>query len=337
MRRIALLLAGTLALTACAGVETDSTTSTRPATLPAPSTTSQPTGPAYGFSFSPANYDADGWTGFFPVAARGGTIVTWAGDWAELDDEEGPAVTIGELAQRAGLDLMAVVGPFSDGYSIRSIEDNAADYVDRAARYAERFQPRFMTLGVEVDIPAVRDPDGFEAFVDLFANATAAVHAASPDTQVMLAFQLESMKGRRDGVFGEGIVDPTWELIDRFPDADIIAFTTYPGLIYGDPADIPDDYYAEISDRVDKPVAFIEVGWQSGEIGAAEWDSDPAEQAEAVTRILELTSELSPEPFIWSFLWDPPGIPPFDTMGLFDAGGEPESAAWDAWLEFWGR
>jgi hypothetical protein len=149
----------------------------------------------------------------------------------------------------------------------------------------------------------------------------------------MVAFQLESLSGRRDGIFGEGIVEPRWELIDRFPDADIIAFTTYPGLIFHDPSEIPDDYHTRLLDIVDRPIAFIEMGWHSAALGAAEWDSTPAEQAEAVAIMMERMAPVNAEPVIWSFLWDPPAIAPYDTMGLFD--GDPTSAALDAWDAFW--
>ena len=50
----------------------------------------------------------------------------------------------------------------------------------------------------------------------------------------MVAFQLESISGRQDGIFGEGVTEPRWELIDLFPDADIIGFTPYLGLIFQD-------------------------------------------------------------------------------------------------------
>jgi hypothetical protein len=286
-------------------------------------------------SFSPPSYDGAGTERFFAAAPNVAEIITWAGDWDELSADGGPAVSLRDLALGAGMDMMAVVGPFSDGHAIRPVDEASDRYIANAAEYAARYTPRYMTLGVEVDTAYRREPDEFERFVGLFSDAAEAVHQASPSTQVMVAFQLESMKGRRDGIINEGISDPTWELIDLFPEADIIAFTSYPGLIYTDPADIPDDYYAEILDYVDRPVAMLELGWHSGPIGAPDWDSDPTEQGMAIDILLERLDSIDPVITLWSFLWDPPSIAPFDTMGLIDAGTEPPSAAWNRWIAHW--
>ena len=64
-------------------------------------------------------------------------------------------------------------------------------------------------------------------------------------------------------------------------------------------------------------------------LGAPEWDSTPEEQAEAVTVMMERMAPPNADRIIWSFLWDPLAIAPYDTMGLLDDG--PTSAALDAW------
>ena len=334
MRTAAILAAGTITLAGCgtSPVSSDDAPST---TEPVVTGLDEPQH-AHGFAFSPSTYEPEGWNQFFDVAASGATLVTWAGDWSELSADTGPAVVINGLAAEHGMDTMAVVGPFSEGRAVRPVAGAAESYVEKATAYATAFQPRFLTLGIEIDIAATREPDEFDAFVEVFADAARSVHGASPDTKVLVAFSLESLSGRRDGIIGEGITDPQWELIDRFPDADIIAFTTYPGLIFKDPEDIPDDYYTRLAEIVDKPIGFVEMGWHSGEIGASEWDSTPEEQAKAISVILERMASLDAELVIWSFLWGPPGIVPLDTMGLFDAGSEPASETWENWNAFWG-
>lgn len=140
------------------------------------------------------------------------------------------------------------------------------------------------------------------------------------------------MKGLSGGLFG-GINDPTksqWSLLDRFPKSDIIAFTTYPGLIYENPSEIPADYYSEIKSHTVKPIAFTEIGWHSG-TGPTGWESSDAEQAGFVTTFFSLTEELNKELVIWSFLYDQDISEPFNSMGLRRSDGNAKPA-WDSWV-----
>jgi hypothetical protein len=134
-------------------------------------------------------------------------------------------------------------------------------------------------------------------------------------------------------LFG-GVNDPAeadWDLLGRFPDADLISFTTYPTLIYQDPAEIPDDYYTEVLEHTDKPVAFTEIGWL-GESSIPGWESDAEEQAEFVSRFFDLIEPIEPELVMWSFLFDQAEAPiSFATAGLFAASGEARPS-WDVWL-----
>jgi hypothetical protein len=169
--------------------------------------------------------------------------------------------------------------------------------------------------------------------VQLFADTYDAVKKKSPDTKVFTVFQLEHLKGLKGGLYG-GVNDPgaaEWALIDRFPKADLVGFTTYPGLIFKDPSEMPADYYAEIRNHSSKPVAFTEIGWQS-EAWPAGWESGDAEQAAFVSRFFELTGGLNKEMAIWSFLYDPAAQKPFDSMGLIKKDGM-KRPAWDIWIK----
>src|SRR3989338_10570701 len=99
------------------------------------------------------------------------------------------------------------------------------------------------------------------------------------------------MKGLRGGLFG-GINDESknqWKLLDQFPKADLIDFTTYPALIYKAPSEIPNDYYSVILTYTEKPVLFTEVGWSS-KIDNPSWETSESEQAEFI-KIFEERSE----------------------------------------------
>ena len=85
-----------------------------------------------------------------------------------------------------------------------------------------------------------------------------AVKAESPQTKIFPNFQLEKMKPTKGRTLGEAN-DPSkseWDLLDRFPKMDLAAFTTYPGLIYRSPSEIPADYYSEIQQHHHKTCCF---------------------------------------------------------------------------------
>jgi hypothetical protein len=128
-----------------------------------------------------------------------------------------------------------------------------------------------MALGVEVNPLWEKSPADFQTFVTFFDETRVAIRAASPGTEVFTSFQLEKMKGLGGGLFG-GVnytSKAEWGILADFPTADLVGFTTYPGLLFHDQAGIRNGHYAEIGQRTGKPVAFTEVGRQSS--GLAGW------------------------------------------------------------------
>ncbi len=109
-------------------------------------------------------------------------------------------------------------------------------------------------------------------------------------------------------------------------------FTTYPSLVFGDPAEIPASYYADLATRTAKPIAFTEIGWHS-DAAIAGWESSEVEQAAFVDRYFTLIDALRDriEMTVWTFVYDLPAPQPFASMGLRRSDGTARSA-WDAWL-----
>ena len=292
--------------------------------------------PLRGVSLSPRSFDGDDFASFFEEASEAGTLVRWAGDWAELGDDEGAPAVVASLTRRHGLEPAIETGVFSA--SSRELfrpltPETRARYVESAASFCETHAPPYLGVGVEVDFHHETDPDSFETFVDLFAETYDAVKAVSPGTQVYTGFQLERLRGLRGGLFG-GENDPesaTWELIDRFHDADLVGVTSYPGLIYGDPAEIPEEYYTALGERAGRPVAITETGW-SVETKGEGWESDEAEQAAFVDRLLGLTADVDVGTLLWVWLYeqaDETGA--FSGMSLKREDGTARPA-WDAWV-----
>ncbi len=289
-----------------------------------------------GITLTPKSFQGSDFTGFFAKANQTGDIVSWAGDWNELADTEngGPKV-VTELATTYGYIPLVEAQFFtqSTGQLLRPLDEaNKQSYKDSAAAFAEKYKPEYMAFGIEVNTLHEKSPGDFEKFASFYSEVYDAVKNASPGTKVFTIFQLEGMKGLHGGLFG-GTNDPDsseWELLDRFQKSDIIGFTTYPGLIYKDPSEIPSDYYTEISAHTSKPVAFTEIGWHS-DAGPAGWESSEVEQAQFISRFFSLTHGLDKEMAVWSFMYDQNATEPFKSMGLYQSDGMAKQA-WDAWI-----
>lgn len=293
------------------------------------------TGPLRGFTLSPRTFEGTDFTEFFDLAARHGDAVGRVSDILEWGDRDSALAVVDLLAEEYGYLSISITGVSSTetGHLLRPIDDTAFDaLVAAATTYAQRVRPPYLGLGVEVDTLYAADPAGFERFVDLFDAVATEVHRVSPNTGMLTVFQLERMSGNHSGIFG-GVDDPgqaTWELIDRFPNADVIGFSTYPGLVHPSPDDIPDDYYRRLADRTgDRPIAFTEMGWHAaGDYGP--YSGSEEKQARYVERFPELIWGLDVEFYLWAFLFDQPAHEPFDTMGLLRSDGTAR-AAWDVW------
>ncbi len=296
----------------------------------------QPAALLKGVSLSPRSYAAGDFTDFFERAGQAGDVLMWGGDWIELGSETGGSPVVAGLASRYDYIPLIEVSFFqqSTGELLRPMDSATREtYKNSAAAFAERYELKYLGLGVEINILYEKSPSDFEAFVGFFREVYDAVKLTSPDTVVFTVFQLERMKGLHGGLFG-GTNDPAnaqWSLLDKFPESDLIAFTTYPGLIYQDPSDIPGDYYTEIRSHTDKPIAFTEMGWHS-DPSPVGWESSEAEQAEFVTRFFTLAEDIEAVLTIWSFLYDQDTFEPFRSMGLYRSDGTAR-AAWQEWLK----
>ena len=264
---VCVLLAGIIFTGACG-----SKPPVEPSPPPAPSSPPAPAPAASilkGVGLSPRSYQPDDFTDFFDKAKQMGGVVMWAGDWMELSQTDGGApVVVAELASTYNYIPLIELQFFtqSTGTLLRPLDDATKQtYKDSAAAFTKKYKLEYLGIGIEVNTLYEKSPSDFDTFVQFYGEVYDAVKAASPETRVFTVFQLERMKGLNGGLFG-GENDPSqaeWSLIDRFPRSDIIAFTTYPGLIYKQPSEIPTDYYTEIKAHTAKSIAFTEIGWHS--------------------------------------------------------------------------
>ncbi len=296
----------------------------------------QPSDTLKGVSLSPRSNQPDDFTDFFDKAKQAGEVVMWAGDWIELSNTTGGGPTVvAELASTYNYIPLIEAQFFtqSSGNLLRPLDDSTKQiYITSAADFADRYKPKYLGFGIEVNVLYEKSQAEFDLFIRFYSEVYDAVKAKSPNTKIFTVFQLEKMKGLNGSLFG-GTNDPTkaqWFLLDRFPNSDIIAFTTYPCLIYKNPSEIPVDYYIEIKSHTTKPVAFTEIGWHT-DASPTGWESSDTEQAEFVVTFFTLTKDLNKELAIWSFMYDQDVFEPFKSMGLRRRDGTAKPA-WDEWL-----
>jgi hypothetical protein len=283
-----------------------------------------------GVSLSPRSFEGSDFSEFMERVRDSQDVLMWAGDWIELS-KDGAPFTVSDLAGQYGYIPIIEVGHYNQGSGelSRPFDDkNRQIYLQSALDFVVKYQPAYFGMGVEINVLAQKNPGAFEEFVPFYNEVYDAIKAVSPGTKVFTVYQLEKIKGLTMWELDESA--PDWEMIDLF-DADIVAFTTYPGLFYRDVSDIPDDHYTEIKNHTSKPIAFTEIGWHSV-ASPAGWESSEAEQAEFIYKFFDLTRDLDLEVAVWSFMYDLEVFQPFDSMGLIDRDGN-EKAGWEAWAK----
>ncbi len=305
---------------------------------PTAATAPKPQGTLYGVSLSPRSFTGDDFTKFLDMAKRAGGLLRGGDQWLKLNEKGGSANVVAQLAPQHGMKAVIETSFFlqHSGELTTDITDHAvrAELVRIASEFASANKPPFMGLGVEINILEEHNPAAFDAFADdLFPAAAKAIREVSPQTKVFTTFQLERLRGLRGGLFGgtNDLTSADWDLLKRFPDADFISFTTYPGLIFQSVEEVPADYYLAIKQYTDGPIAFTELSWMVNE-GLPGWEADASEQAAFVRKFFETATPVTPLLVVWLHLFDQPASPaPFQAGGLFDNSGN-ERLAWREWL-----
>lgn len=293
------------------------------------------TGSLNGVGFSPRSTQPFDIIDFFRQAKGAGNALVWYGDWKEFEYARGFPTLLVEQSYLNRLTAVIEVTTFEQtgGKLLRSLDSKTQQkYVAGAAGFASQYRPPYLGLGVDTDALYSRSPADFNNFVKLFDRTCDAVKAVSPETKIFTVFQLEKMKGLNGGLYG-GTNDPSknlWFLLDKFPKADLIAFNSYPGMIYKSPSEIPADYFTSVRAHTAKPLAISGTGWQSAQ-AVDGWPGSEALQAEYARAFPGLTSDLDAEFTAWSYLYDPTALAaPFNSMGLLRSDGSPRPA-WQAW------
>lgn len=264
------------------------------------------------------------------------------------DEQRNQTVALREGARGRGLLVAVAVDPFDptardrlQGLPATHEGLDLADeglrhaFVEEARFVAEHVRPDYLVLGTEVNSTFERNPQGYHAFVEAYRDAYDAVKEISPETQVFPSFQYEELLGVVPDLPPHA---PRWELLDDFRGKmDLLGITTYPSFAYNVARKVPPQYYAEIQQQTDLPVAFVSAGYVSGEAPDGIGGSTPAEQRRFLERLLADADALGSPLVVWFALRDLSfaTAAPYDVLasiGLRDASDRPKES-WPAWEE----
>jgi hypothetical protein len=349
--QIALLAIG-LALAACNdGGQSEAT--------PTPSGIQPTRSFAMGLSSLPPELPLESYVGAFELAASGGEVILiqrvppWEALFSEdlFPPDEIAQTTLleTELAEELGLDLFIAIDPTDASAGRRQLADlpedrRGAGFADEEVRqafikYAQfvalNYQPKYLALGVEINTYQEQNPEDFEQFVALYRETYDAVKEISPETLVFPTFQLEELHGLLPT---DQPRLPQWQVISRFePSMDLLAVSTYPGLAFTDPDQIPQDYYAKLASYTDRPIAIAGMGYPSEPGIDGVNDGTEAQQAAFLRRALDDAEALAMALVVWFVGQDPTftGEAPLELLqhvGLLRQDGAPKPA-WLAWRE----
>lgn len=346
---IALLTAG-LGIAACGGGSNDPP-------LPTPTAIDLTRSFAMGISSLPPELTEESYVDTFELAASAGEVILIqrTPPWAELLAGSISDATVRAterevaLAEENGLGIFVAIDP-TDGTQRRSRlaglpdelagagfanEDVRQAFITYAEYVAESYRPQYLALGVEINSYQQHQPEDFERFVILYHEAYEAVKAISPDTLVFPTFQMEELQGLLP------VAEPLpsqWYLLGRFePQLDVLAVSSFPGLVFPTAGEVPDSYYAQLSLYSERRVVISGMGYPSAPDEENSRADAEAAQAAFVSRTLVNAEQLSMQLVIWFAGQDPTftGASPVDLLqdsGLTRQDGTAK-LAWTIWSE----
>ena len=209
---------------------------------------------------------------------------------------------------------------------------NGARFKDVAVAVAQKYKPKILLLGIEVNRFYEKSPFGFDDFVSTYSETYTAVKAVSPETKIGTNFQYEYMLGK--AVYTGVAHTEHLNLIDRFAGKlDLVTLTVYPWLDYNDPTTIPTDYFAPVRVHTTRPLLITETGWPSEPIAGTAILASERAQINFLQWLLKATAGETMAGLVWAFPHDPDtGIAngAFDHISMKTNDGNPKEV-WDFW------
>ena len=310
-----------------------------------------------GFSSLPSRLDDAAYVEALDLTALYGDLllIQRSPTWAEFLPGVEPSEELRELTQREAraieerkLTLFYAIDPYApadrgrlaalpDGYAGAGLlnPDLRAALIAEARFIAGAFQPAYLAFGIEVNATFDRSAAEYEAYLGVYRDIYDVVKQVSPRTLVFPTFQYEQLLGVTPW---EVAHPPRWERLAEFGERlDVVAIATFPSLVHEVARNIPGDYYSQLRDHTDLPIAFAATGFSSGTGPGGINSSTPEEQRRYLQRLLGDAEALQSPFVVWYASRDPQFVSdlPIELLrssGLLDIAGQPKDA-WRVWAE----
>ncbi|OGD61654.1 hypothetical protein A2807_00190 [Candidatus Berkelbacteria bacterium RIFCSPHIGHO2_01_FULL_50_36] len=282
-----------------------------------------------GVALSPKSYKGEKFTSFFDKAKEIGNAVSWSGPWQDFAKSNGTPSDIATLAKQKGFMPIYLTGP-----TIEEVKNGDYQTAMTAAigKFAATEQPKYIGIGHEIDQLYLSSPELLKKYLKAAKPVVGRLRSTSASVKIFATIQYERSQGLRGGLFGgtndesKSILKKVLPQLEMF---DFVAFTTYPGLIYKTPEDLPDDYYSKVTSLTSKPIIFTEVGW-SRSAPEEGYDGSESAQAEFIKEFRHQMEDIKPVLQLWSFLYPQKVSSVFETMSLL-ATDQETSPGFEAW------
>jgi len=216
-------------------------------------------------------------------------------------------------------------------------------YINFCETMIQKFAPKYMAYGIEVNMLADTNPAQFPDYVEFTRQVYTKLKLKYPELPIFLTFQIDYYYGNPETQIEA--------VNDLLPFTDIVAISTYPFMRYPDPNLMPGIHFTDFASLADeKPFAVAETGFPSDSVyineafsvtGSPEWQKEYAEFLFTQCQYLdaEFMVWFCPIDYdaTWSYLIDY-GIDPvyklwIDT-GLLDENlkEKPVLELWDIWM-----
>lgn len=282
-----------------------------------------------GVSISPKSFGEEDYNSFYVKVKEVGNTVSWAGPWQDFAKTDGAPSGLATLAKQKDFMPVYITGPTLDEVKKGGYETVMLNAI---GTFTAVEQPKFVGLGNEIDQYYFDSPELLKKYLEAIRPIVARIKSSSADAKVFATIQYERSQGMQGGLFGGKNDESKNILKDILPQLemfDFIAYTTYPGLIYKTPSELPDDYYTKAKGLTTKPIIFTEVGW-SRSAPVEGYDGSESAQAEFIKLFRKQIKEIEPKLQIWSFLYPQDVKTPFNTMSLL-AEDQETSPGFEAW------
>lgn len=324
-----------------------------------PPDTGQPRTVAVGFGALPAGPRLEDYVAAFATAAQDADIIMiqrappWADflPGAKVSPATGDATALETrlMSQYQRLSLFFAIDPTDPAVQRSRVAalppgvDASAGFNDPGLReafkayvtyVASNYRPRYLALGVEVNMLYERARPQFDAFVSLYREAYDIAKAASPGTLVFPTFQLEDL----EGTLGQSH-SPHWEVLDSFSGKiDALVVSSYPylgGVRVA--ADVRKDYFSQLANEFAGPTMIAAVGYSSAPVEGESVIGTEQDQQAFLARLFEDAEAAGIDAVVWAAADDPAvaggAASVLQDVGLRHAGGAPK-LAWSTWAAF---